>query len=228
MEVAVKDDEILEQFVKSHEENYKNAVIEIIKNNTNSLVDEDIASLIKTPPLVSMDIIKQKLLSFAKKEKIVLNDENLNTLLSQYRDDLLKRIVNLKEIRNKPLIDRIVDFTPERETETIEVDTTSLNSVNKKMKQQLKKDILNCNDMILSKSINSIYKDNEDALTKDKISENFLKFMNSTYQKQLIETMTVKIMVKDRTLINGVIEQGERYLFTKSNSHIFDNKRLGA
>ena len=131
----------------------------------------------------------------------------------------------MKEIRNKPLIDRIVDFTPERETETIEVDTTSLNSVNKKMKQQLKKDILNCNDIILSKSINSIYKDNEDALTKDKI---YLKFMNSTYQKQLIETMTVKIMVKDRTLINGVIEQGERYLFTKSNSHIFDNKRLGA
>ena len=52
--------------------------------------------------------------------------------------------------------------------------------------------------------------------------------MNSTYQKQLIETMTVKIIVKDRTLINGVVEQGERYLFTKSNSHIFDTKRLGA
>ena len=228
MEVAVKDEEMLEQFVKSHEENYKNAVIEIIKNNTNSLVDEDIASLIKTPPLVSMDIIKQKLLSLAKKEKIVLDDKNLNSLLSQYREDLLNRLVNLKEIRNKPLIDKIVDFTPERETETIEIDTDSLNSVNKKMKQQLKKDILNCNDTILSNGINTIYKENEDEGIKHNVSENFLKFMNSKYQKQLNETMTVKMMVKDRTLINGVIEQGERYLFTKSNSHIFDNKRLGA
>lgn len=228
MEVAVKDEEMLEQFVKSHEENYKNAVIEIIKNNTNSLVDEDIASLIKTPPLVSMDIIKQKLLSLAKKEKIVLDDKNLNSLLSQYREDLLNRLVNLKEIRNKPLIDKIVDFTPERETETIEIDTDSLNSVNKKMKQQLKKDILNCNDTILSNGINTIYKENEDEVIKHNVSENFLKFMNSKYQKQLNETMTVKMMVKDRTLINGVIEQGERYLFTKSNSHIFDNKRLGA
>ena len=228
MEVAVKDEEMLEQFVKSHEENYKNAVIEIIKNNTNSLVDEDIASLIKTPPLVSMDIIKQKLLSLAKKEKIVLDDKNLNSLLSQYREDLLNRLVNLKEIRNKPLIDKIVDFTPERETETIEIDTDSLNSVNKKMKQQLKKDILNCNDTILSNGINTIYKENEDEVIKHNVSENFLKFMNSKYQKQLNETMTVKMIVKDRTLINGVIEQGERYLFTKSNSHIFDNKRLGA
>ena len=44
MEVAVKDDEILEQFVKSHEENYKNAVIEIIKKNNDKFVFDGIHS----------------------------------------------------------------------------------------------------------------------------------------------------------------------------------------
>ena len=48
--------EILEQHITS----YKNAIIEIIKNNTNSLVDDDIMSLIRKPPLDSMDLIQSK------------------------------------------------------------------------------------------------------------------------------------------------------------------------
>ena len=32
----------------------------------------------------------------------------------------------------------------------------------------------------------------------------------------------MKILVKDTTLINGVKEQGERYIFTKTNSRIKD------
>ena len=46
--------------------------------------------------------------------------------------------------------------------------------------------------------------------------------MNSNYLKQLNDNISIKILVKDQTLMSGVLEQGERYLFTKANSHIFD------
>ena len=226
MEVEVNDSEMLEQFVKNHEENYKNAVIEIIKNNTKTLVDEDIASLIKEPPLASMDGIKQKLLSLAKKEKIILDDSNLKKLLSKYRLELFKRVDDLKELRNKPLIDKIVEFSPKRETEVIEISSNDLESVDKKMKQRVKKGITECIDSVLLEDIETIYKDNEDVEKKQKISGSFLKFMKTSYQKQLVESMAIKVMVKNRTLINDVSEQGEGYLFIKSKSHIFNTKRV--
>ena len=52
--------------------------------------------------------------------------------------------------------------------------------------------------------------------------------MKSTYQKQLNENISIKILVKDRTLMSGIMEQGERYLFTKSNSHLFDEDMQNA
>lgn len=219
-----EDKKILEQL----ENNYKNAIIHIVENNTKTLIDEDIASLIKEPPLDSMDLIKQKLLYLAKREKIVLNDENLKKLLSNYRMKLLEKLSDLKEIRNKPLIDRIVDFTPERETETIDLEIEDLTSIGKKIKSRVKESILECNDKVLVEGVVTIYKDSEDKKKTDKISENFLKYMKTTYHKQLLESISIKIMVKDRTLINGINEQGERYLFTKTNSHIFNEKKLSA
>ena len=41
----------LDEFKKQHVENYKKAVIELIKNNTKVLFDDDINSIIKKPPL---------------------------------------------------------------------------------------------------------------------------------------------------------------------------------
>ena len=40
------------------------------------------------------------------------------------------------------------------------------------------------------------------------------------YVKQVLESIDFKIIVKDTTLINGVREQGERFLFTKMNSYL--------
>ena len=62
----------LEKLMQQHVENYKKAVLEIVNNNTNSLIDNDIIFLIKKPPLDSMDQIKTKFLVLAKKEKIIL------------------------------------------------------------------------------------------------------------------------------------------------------------
>lgn len=47
-----------------------------------------------------------------------------------------------------------------------------------------------------------------------------IKFVSSTFLKQLLESIDFKVIVKDTTLINGVREQGERYLFTKMNSYL--------
>ena len=53
-------EEELKKIKIQHIDNYKKAILENIKNNTNVLVDEDIKSLLKTPPLDSMDLIKAK------------------------------------------------------------------------------------------------------------------------------------------------------------------------
>ena len=82
------DSEMLEEFKRQHLQTYKKAVEEIIKNNTKALIDEDICSLIKQPPLDSMDVVKNKLISLAKKEKLILNTEKLNSLVKKFRNDL--------------------------------------------------------------------------------------------------------------------------------------------
>ena len=58
----------LEEFKKQHFDNYKQAILEIIRNNTDVLVNEDIMSLLRKPPLDSMDSIKSKYLDLAKKK----------------------------------------------------------------------------------------------------------------------------------------------------------------
>ena len=58
----------LENLEKQQLDNYILAVKDIITNNTNNLVDSDISSLIMSPPLESMDIIKNKLIELGKKK----------------------------------------------------------------------------------------------------------------------------------------------------------------
>ena len=75
----------VENFKKQHFENYKRAIEENIKKNTSTLVDEDIMSLLKKPPLETMDLIKSKFLDVAKKNKKVLNTENLDKILAKVK-----------------------------------------------------------------------------------------------------------------------------------------------
>ena len=83
-------EDTLKKFKEQHLENYKSAILEIITNNTNVLVDEDIMSLVKKPPLDSMDVIKSKFLDVAKKNKVVL-DEKICSLHSALSTRLVKR-----------------------------------------------------------------------------------------------------------------------------------------
>ena len=214
----------MEQIKKQHLNTYKNATKEIVINNTKALVENDIISLIKKPPLDSMDIIKTKLISLAKKEKIILSTEKLDTLIKNYRDFLEDKLLSLRKIREDYLIKKIDEFVPERETEIIKIQKKELDSINKTLKQDLKKILDLSQTEILFNNLDTIYEDGIDEEIKSRINKALTKFMKSTYQKQLNESIAIKTMVKDRTLLSGILEQGERYLFTKSNSHLFDEE----
>lgn len=214
----------MEQIKKQHLNTYKNATKEIVINNTKALVENDIISLIKKPPLDSMDIIKTKLISLAKKENIILSTEKLDTLIKNYRDFLEDKLLSLRKIREDYLTKKIDEFVPERETEIIKIQKKELDSINKTLKQDLKRILDLSQTEILFNNLDTIYEDGIDEEIKSRINKAFTKFMKSTYQKQLNESIAIKTMVKDRTLLSGILEQGERYLFTKSNSHLFDEE----
>lgn len=221
------EEKMIEKFEKQHLETYKKAVLEIIRNNTHSLVEEDIFSLIKKPPLDSMDLIKSKLLELAKKQNIVLDTSGLNRLLENFRNSLKKRLECLNEIREKMFFSKIEKFKPKREMETIIITTKDFTIVNKDLKKQVKIQIKNTIEELVS-YFSNIYTLNTPVNKKEKVQEQFLKYMKGPYQKQLLENITMKMLIKDRTLSNGISEQGERYMFTKMNSHIFDDLKKGA
>lgn len=212
----------VEELKRQHLNTYKNATKEIVNNNTKSLVEGDIISLIKKPPLDSMDLIKSKLISLAKKEKIILNTTELENLIENYRKYLEESLLNLINIRSEYLIVKINSFEPSRESEIIKIQKKDMDTINKKIKAQLKKIMDESNEKELFKDLDKIYNDSVETQLKESINKAFKKFMSSTYQKQLNENISIKILVKDRTLMSGIIEQGERYLFTKTNSHLFD------
>lgn len=212
---------MVEEFKRQHLETYKNATIETIRNNTTSLVESDIISLVKKPPLDSMDTIKSKLLSLAKKEKLILNTEVLDTILEDYRSNLSSLLINLSDIRISSLKKIVEQFKPKRDNETIKIQKKDLEIINKKIKSQVKVDTIKTIDETLLCNLDKLY-GNIPKEQQEKIDKDFSKFMKSTYVKQLNEGILIKILVKDRTLLNGISEQGERYLFTKNNSHIFD------
>ena len=69
-------------------------------------------------------------------------------------------------------------------------------------------------------NVNQLFTDNIDNKIANNLSCEMIKFVQSAYVKQLLESIDFKIIVKDTTLINGVREQGERFLFTKMNSYL--------
>ena len=56
---------------------------------------------------------------------------------------------------------------------------------------------------------------------KNKIIDDIVKFFKGAYQKQLLENVDFKTLVKDTTLVNNVRSHGERHLFTLANSRLF-------
>ena len=67
----------------------------------------------------------------------------------------------------------------------------------------------------------SIFIDNIDVSLKKKINDEVIKFVKGAYQRQLLENIDFKILVKDTTLANSAKEHAERHLFTLANSRLF-------
>lgn len=217
------DEEMKLEFKKQHIETYKNAVRENILNNTNVLVDEDIMSLLKKPPLDSMDFIKCKFLDLAKKNKIVLNTEELSKILDNYRKYLLKSLPDIKKLRIDSLTEIIgkVDFS--KDSDVIKVKRGDFNNINKEIKKSINTYLSDGFEKQILKNIKNVFKDDVDETAKNKIITDITKYIKGAYHKQLIENLDMKILVKDTTLINTVKETTDRYLFTLSNSRLLND-----
>ena len=209
----------VENFKRQHFENYKRAIEENIKKNTSTLVDEDIMSLLKKPPLETMDLIKSKFLAVAKKNKKVLNTENLDKILEQYRKDIIVCLSKIKKTREEVLLKKVEDFQYTNEVEIFKITKKDFVEINKQNKNLLKETIKSSLDTEILKKIDLIL-DEADEDLKKKMKLEISKYLKGSYQKQLLENIEFKTIVKDTTLINGVKEQADHYLFTLSNSRL--------
>ncbi len=212
----------LKQLKRQHIDNYKNAIIDIITNNTNVLVDEDIMSLLRKPPLDSMDLIKSKFLDLAKKNSTILNTEELSNLLDNYRDKLMKEMASIKTIRIKELT-KSIDSIKYEDNEVFKLNKKDFVKVDKDIKKILKDQLNDSFDKYILKNINKVFSNDIDSNVKNNIVSNMTKYVNGTYQRQLLENFDIKVLVKDTTLINNIKEHNERYLFTINNSRIFND-----
>ena len=210
----------LEKFKLQHFKTYKNAIIDSIKNNTNVLTDEDITSLLGKPPLDSMDAIKSRFLSLAKKNKIILNTEALSSMLDEYRDTLLKCVKKIKKVRSEELIKKVDAYSDTECDVVIKLLKKDFTDVNKKIKNILKEQFETATKKLDKQYVNAFSDDVSEDI-KNKIITDISKFVSKTYEKQLLENIDIKILIKDTTLINLVKEQTERYLFTLNNSRLF-------
>ena len=161
-------EETIEDFRKKHFENYKNAVLETLKNNTTALFMDDILSLLQKPPLDSMDIIKCKFLDLAKKYNTIIQSETLNRLLEEYRNDIISYISEWEVIRIKELKAIIEKFVPKKETDVIKFNKKDFTPLNRKLKKKMKADIMVILNKKIVNNVNSLFTDDLD----EKIEKN--------------------------------------------------------
>lgn len=214
------NDKDIKKLKEEHFNSYKEAVLTNIINNSNVLFDEDIMSLIKKPPLDSMDLIKSRFLSVAKKNKIIIENDSFNKYLDNYRKDVISLFDKFKKSRISSLSSDIKK-AKFKEDETIKLLKKDFNTYNKKMKKDFKDNVVIFLDKNIIKNIDHIFK-NKDIDNYDKVKKDMIKYLKNNYLKQLLENVDIKVLVKDAMLMNNVREQGERYLFTLSNSRLFD------
>ena len=210
------NDKEIEKIKEQHFDSYKNSIICNLENNSFSLFNEDINSLIKKPPLDSMDNIKNKILEISKKNNIVLDNDKLNNIIDKYRNNIIKKLDGLSEDRIKYFSKKINSFKRKDDSTTIKLlkkDFVLFNKMNiKDLKEIIDKNI----DDLISK-LKILFGDNYN----NKIEKTINKFLNKDYYKSLFENIDIKIMVKDATLMNIINEETDRYKFTLENSRLF-------
>ena len=127
------DNQTIEDLRKQHIDSYQNAILDIIQNNTNVLID-DISSLVEKPPLDSMDAICNKLYGEAKKYKIVFNSDEVNQLLENYRNKVKECFDEIKSLRIKTLSSKLNHFKFIDDNDTFILYKKDFTSLNKDIK----------------------------------------------------------------------------------------------
>ena len=136
-------EETVEEFKKKHFENYKNAVMETVKNNTTVLFGDDIKSLLQKPPLDSMDLIKCKFLELAKKHKIIIQADSLNRVLENYRKDVIAYLSSWQKTRIEELSKIVTSFFPKKESDVIKFNKGDVVSILDENKKEFARGIVN-------------------------------------------------------------------------------------
>ena len=211
----------LKYLKRQHILNYKNNALQIILNNNNSLFDEDIMSLFKKPPLESMDLIKNKLISITKKYNIIINTDNYNDIDSKYRERLSELCNKIKKVRLDSYNEIVNSFNFDNNNEVIKLLKKDTIVLDKEIRKEFKTGIVEAMDNSFLEKFDILFVEEPNDKIMDDIIDKFEKFINK-YLKQLLENIDIKILVKDTILINSIKEEGDKYLYTLNNSHLFD------
>jgi len=213
------------RYHEQHLKNYKKAVIELISNNTNRFVEEDVLPFFRKPPLDSMDIIKTKFISLAKENHLILETEVLEQLLNNYRLLIGKQVKSLKDKRLDSYCKVVSNFEESEKNKVIKITIKQTKQISKDLlkdwKEILRKSL---DDTILSKSFETVNQ-TKSAIplpVLEYFNQQIKDFLENKYLEQVIEGIRLKLVFRDNTLVNGVKEQGTRYLFTKKNSHLLN------
>ena len=167
-----------------------------------------------------MDIVKNKMISFAKKYKFVLDASKLDNMLDIYRKNIVTCCEKIKKMRIDCFSEIVDKF---KDDDTIVFYKKNFNSLNKKIKKSLKEQVILSIDNILLKDIIKIISTNADNTNVDSFIEEITMFLKKQYLKQVMDSFDIKFLVKDTTLMNSVKEQGDRYLFTLKNSRLLND-----
>lgn len=210
--VVVKDD-----ILKQHKQILMTAGLELATNNTNSLIEDDIINGVIEVPLEAMDTVKQRVLNIAKHNNLILNSDKFNEVLISYKDELKKQFRNIFKKRIKLIEDNYSKFDDDKPMDLVKNLKKDLVKFNKEAKKEEKQIITSLVKEKIISNLDLIVKDDNTTFKKDAT-----KFLQTTYVKQILETVDMKILVKDTILLNSLKEQIERFVFTMENSHLFD------
>ena len=210
--VVVKED-----ILKQHKQILMTAGLELATNNTNSLIEDDIINGVIEVPLEAMDTVKQRVLNIAKHNNLILNSDKFNEVLISYKDELKKQFRNIFNKRIKLIEDNYSKFDDDKPMDLVKNLKKELVKFNKEAKKEEKQILTSLVKEKIISNLDLIVKDDNTTFKKDAT-----KFLQTTYVKQILETVDMKILVKDTILLNSLKEQIERFVFTMENSHLFD------
>ena len=208
---------VKEDILKQHKQILMTAGLELATNNTNSLIEDDIINGVIEVPLEAMDTVKQRVLNIAKHNNLILNSDKFNEVLISYKEELKKEFRNIFKKRIKLIEDNYSKFDDDKPMDLVKNLKKELVKFNKEAKKEEKQILTSLVKEKIISNLDLIVKDDNTTFKKDAT-----KFLQTTYVKQILETVDMKILVKDTILLNSLKEQIERFVFTKENSHLFD------